>query len=435
MRHGWRMNDGIAVALMAVVALAPMPLGSNRPMFWMMSATVVFLITAVFMASIARQNRALPLPLRRVWLPCIFVIIYLVFIAFQAFGGLHSATPNSSFLALLRAVSYAAFFFLVLQVSAQRKRASWMVKTLLYAVAFYAILGFVFRFGVVELPDILMPAASKYNATGTFVNRNSFATFLGFGFLTGIALATRRIQSLRPQDGPHRAALILFDSQLVFYLVAVLVISVTLIATNSRMGVFSLMFALIIFLLILAIKRFNLSALAVLSAAIFTVVAMVATGYFFGSDLLDQLGSVERDVDVRFALYQQVWEMIMARPWFGSGADSFEIAFQRFHRLPVSPDVVWDKAHNSYLTNWVETGLVVGSIPFVLLLLAFAVFMKTVFKRPQDYVLPLLGLGVILQGATHSLVDFSLEIQANVYLFLAIIAIALADSQAVKQGK
>lgn len=159
---------------------------------------------------------------------------------------------------------------------------------------------------------------------------------------------------------------------------------------------------------------------------------MAVTFYFYGPTLLDRLGSVVRDVDVRFALYQQVWEMIMARPWAGSGADSFEIAFQRLHHFPVSPDLVWDKAHNSYLTNWAEMGFVFGSVPIVLLFIAFVMFSKTVFQKQQSYLLPLLGLSVILQGAIHSLADFSLEIQANVYLFLAIMAIALADAMSTR---
>ncbi|MBL1436677.1 MAG: O-antigen ligase family protein [Rhodobacteraceae bacterium] len=430
MGHGWRINDGIAVVLLAIVAIAPMPLASNRPMFWMMSATLVFMAAGVFMASVARQNRALPVAMNRLWVPCLLVIAYLVFMAFQVFGGLYSATPNAGILAMLRTLSYATFFFLVLQVAAKPKRASWMLKTLFYVVVFYAFIGFLSRFGVVKFPEILMPSPSQFNATATFVNRNSYATFLGFGLLTGVALAACQIQSMRSQYRLQRAALIIFDPGLMLYIAATLVISVTLFATNSRMGGAAVMLALAVFLLIIALKRSHFRALAVLLA----VVALMAAVYPYGPNLLDRLGSIEQDVDVRFALYQQVWEMIMARPWAGSGADSFEIAFQRVHRLPVSADLVWDKAHNSYLTNWAETGLVFGSIPIILLSIAFAIFVKAVFKKQQSYMLPLLGLSVILQGAIHSLADFSLEIQANAYLFLAIVAIALADTLRASRG-
>lgn len=253
MQHSWRLNDGVAMVLVAIVAVAPMPLASNRPMFWMISATFVFLTAGVFIVNIARKKRALPVSLRQLWLPCVIVGVYLVVMACEALGGLYSATPNASFLAMLHTLSYATFFFLVLQVAAKPKRASWMLKALFYAVVVYALIGFLARFGVVQFPEILI-SSHQFNATATFVNPNSFATFLGFGLLTGAYLTMRRSYTMWYRSSPHRVARIFLDVRLMLYTAGILVISVTLFATNSRMGIFAIICALAVFMLVIAIK-------------------------------------------------------------------------------------------------------------------------------------------------------------------------------------
>jgi O-antigen ligase len=229
--------------------------------------------------------------------------------------------------------------------------------------------------------------------------------------------------------------LALSDEKLVFAGVALALMLVTLISTNSRMGVAAFGVAAIFFLLVLAMKRASAGLWLSIGITIGVLVLASVAFSLYGATLLERLGSVERDADVRFALYEQVWEMIRARPWTGHGPDSFEVAFPAYHHLPVSPDLLWNKAHNTYLTNWAETGLIIGSIPILLGLWVFLRLLYTVYKRQRRYIFPLLGASVILQGAIHSTVDFSLEIQANMYMLLAIVALGYAEAvQEKKRG-
>jgi len=425
MRKLWRINDIVAVVLLAIVTLAPLPLGSNRPVFWMLSASVVFTTAGIFLLGIGLCKRTFPVPLRGLWIPISLGVVYLAFMALQAINALPSVAPNASILATLRTLSYAVFFFLVLQVAHNPKRASWMIEVVLYSALLYALIGFFARYSIIQLPEIMLSGDQQSGAKSTFVNRNSLATYLGFGLLTGIALMARRINTLR---GTQPGVLIGADYRLAIYFVAALVIFVTLLATNSRMGVAAVFCALGLYILIPLGKRAKMGRRAALTGVVVIICALGIAVYLYGTALLDRFGSIEHDVDVRFALYQQVWDMIMARPWVGHGADGFELAFQKYHKLPVSNDLIWDKAHNSYLTNWAESGFIFGSIPILLLALAFAVFLRCISSQRQRFFMPLLGMSVILQSALHSLVDFSLEIQANVYVFLAIVAIALADA-------
>ena len=143
---------------------------------------------------------------------------------------------------------------------------------------------------------------------------------------------------------------------------------------------------------------------------------------------MERVGSVEQAFDVRWDLYGQIAEMIAARPWLGYGAGAFEIAFPLFHRPPVSVDLVWDRAHSSYLTLWSELGLVVGSLPILIIGLILWRLITTFVVRAKLSIANVAAIGAIVVVAIHSLVDFSLEIHAVALLFVALIATGLAAS-------
>jgi O-antigen ligase len=157
------------------------------------------------------------------------------------------------------------------------------------------------------------------------------------------------------------------------------------------------------------------------------VLAFITIGLLlavFGQTAIERAIFTLGGKDGRFDLYVQTLELMRARPWLGFGFDTFGLTFEQVHRPPVSPDLVWNRAHSTYLALWVEMGLVFGSLPLVI----GAGFMirqtRIVLAAPRDFVLAIAGLGVMVLAALHSLVDFSLEMSANVFLFLTIVALA-----------
>jgi O-antigen ligase len=146
----------------------------------------------------------------------------------------------------------------------------------------------------------------------------------------------------------------------------------------------------------------------------------------YGTLFLERLGRVGDASDVRMQLYQQVLQMIEARPLLGFGGDSFEYAYPLFHQAPVSVDLVWDKAHSTYLSLWAEYGLFFGSLPMLIVAIIVLQLGAAYVKAPGQDMLIRSGLCVILVGALHSLVDFSLEIEAVTFAFVAIVATAWA---------
>jgi O-antigen ligase len=444
------LQTRLTIALMVLLALAPLPLGSNRPVFWALGASLLGGVGAVYFLSYAR----LDVPLRAMprWLTWAAVAggLYLGWIVIQALplglggavmlpSGLSltpatiSLTPDASLLAAVRVTGYALIFVLMLQVATNRARAKRCVQALALIVtgwAVYALLALL-QFG----DTILLFDKWAYfgSATGPFVNRNSFATFLAMGLVAGAGLlvdrATQARMRMRATSAPRSSLLArLTDPDTMrTYLgaVAMLLVLATLLQTDSRMGVFAGVVGMALTVMLIAVRRgaLGLAGLLAIPVVVLTIAGLVA--WLYGGALFDRVGSLERDVNVRLELYKQIVGMIAQRPWTGWGADSFEVVYQAFRAVPVSPELVWDRTHSTYLAHWVESGVLAGSIPIVLTGWAFVACLHAALRRDSDIVLPAIGAGVIATGAVHSVVDFSLEMQANVWLFLALVALAL----------
>ena len=151
-----------------------------------------------------------------------------------------------------------------------------------------------------------------------------------------------------------------------------------------------------------------------------------------GRPALERAVFTQIDSQDRVSLYVQVIDLIRQQPLTGVGLDVFETAFQGVHRTPMSPDLAWDRAHSTYLALWAEMGLIVGSIPPLICLIIAVTLITRFMRAKRDFVFVAIALSAITLGAIHSLVDFSLEIAANVYVFLALVA--LGATRATGQG-
>jgi O-antigen ligase len=112
----------------------------------------------------------------------------------------------------------------------------------------------------------------------------------------------------------------------------------------------------------------------------------------------------------------------------GWGGGSFELAFPLYHRLPLLTDGVWDHAHSSYLGLWVELGFLAGSIPILVIAGLGGAALRAFLRSRENWAIGLAACGAVVVAAVHSTVDFNLETQANTYLLVAILALALPGS-------
>lgn len=450
--HQSSLNDALAWALILLVALVPIPFGSNRPFFWALNATAVGLVGTVYLWRLGRRAEPLRRGLGSMWLSTTLYVLVGIWLALQVVpvGVLGpwadtvrpylaavtaqgvivpletvSVAPDATLLMLMRWATFGVFYILVLQLAASPRRRDLLLNAAVAITAIYAIFGLasLLQFGDTILG--LKKWAYEGSATATFVNRNSFATFLAFGVVATLSAILGTFISQLEESGraPGRLRI---DPIVALYLVALIPIVGALLATQSRMGTMAALVGAVVVML-LGISRIPGLWLRSLLFVPLVSALLALAFYVYGQGLLDRLGSVESSADVRFDLYRQIVDMISARPWTGYGGGTFELAYPLFHRFPVSPDLVWDRAHNSYLGLFAELGLIAGTI--VLLILALALFrvLGRIGHARLGWSARAAALGAILVGAIHSLSDFSLEMQANTFMFLLLVALGNSE--------
>lgn len=433
-----RLNSRLAIVLVLFLGIAPIPFGGNRPAFWTLTGFLLALIATTYLGvALWRQHKlrhapkrlaplAIPFGLLLCWL-----VIQMVPLApwgspisiaagnIVLTGKTLSLTPGMTFLSLIQFASYGLLFFLMLQATYNIDRARRVLVALYIIVVIYAAYAL---FALTQLGDPILffeKWAYQGSATATFVNRNSFATFLSFGLVIGVALATT---SLLPNDDEAGQRRNMMSS--VLFAMGACIIAATLIATQSRMG-FTAGVAGTLVTLVAVLSRIPRAARPIWPALLIGGLGTAALFWLYGAELLERVGLFESSLAIRGSLYKQVVEMIASRPLTGFGAGSFELAFPLFQHLPVSPDLVWDKAHSTYLSLWVELGLIFGSMPMVIVALIGISTWRIFRTARRRWLHAAISLGVITTAAVHSLVDFSLEIQAVAYMFVAILAIGI----------
>ncbi|KQX42494.1 hypothetical protein ASD04_00530 [Devosia sp. Root436] len=435
------VNTAMFWYLLTILAVAPLPLGSNRPFFWGLWAVAIGLGGVAYTLILRRKREQFRVRLSALGLPMVLFVVVCAYLFAQTlpiaqFLGLGEITingvtvpsrtislaPTATILMLIRQLTFGLLFFLVMQVSVNDQRRSLLVKGLLIIALVYAAYGL---YNLTTGDTILgMPKwGYQHVATGTFVNRNSFATYLGLGAviaLTQIGRILVRQAERHEDDGRIQGN----GSWIVLYLIAYIILVATLMTTGSRMGLAATVAGSAVVVLLTA---WGMRRIKAVLYAVPAIVLLLAAGFVaYGSRLLDRLGSVDSDVEVRGALYAQVIDLISLRPLTGFGGGAFEQAFPLVHQAPVSFDLVWQKAHSTYLSLWAELGLIVGSLPLLAVALLAWRMLASLRAGRGSWSGQTVALAAITVCGVHSLLDFSLEIEAVAFTFVALLAAGAA---------
>lgn len=441
-----KLNDATMWCLAAFIAMVPLFLGGNRPLVWIGAFTAMCLVLATYLALIFYINQDLAFSLKRVSL---YGVVYLLFIGFQFIQILSalmfhsgdidgpsasccslSIAPRETVLALLRWLTFGVVAFLSLQVCANKKRASRFMTVLFWIAVAHGVLGFVLFFMLNDAALLGQKWTYEGSMTGAFINRNTFATMLAAGLVLGATQILKTLQA-RSQGASAWSGAKLVSLAIVATALIVLVVDIA--STNSRMGLIVAVAGMMVFAILIGLRPsksgstptagddeipVNVPRGSVLVVLGLLLIALLA----FSPQLLDRVLLAEHSIADRTALYAQTWNMILSRPLTGYGGGSFATAFPLVHQPPVNTDYIWDKAHNSYLALWSEYGLVFGSLPILLVGLAFAAL---VANARRDTIIAA-AAAVIALSALHAVVDFSLEIEGYTLFFIAIVACGLA---------
>lgn len=447
------LNDRMLVVLLLIAASAPLFFGSNRPVFWAFWGTIAGMVTSWWFLRMAKSDERLRIPVRKE--PVIagsFALLALYMLVqclplggflppfeagampnFQVAAPAISLTPGDTLLAFIRWITYGLLFFTATQLSVNTSRAERLVAGLYWVVVLHAVIGLAFRYQFGDTLIGIQKIAYIGSATAGFVNRNSFATFLAMGAVIGIALLFGKTIFANGSRDPKASKIDAYTGRggVVQVFIGWLVILAALFATNSRMGLGATLAGMAA-VLVLALLRMPAGSIRKPVWYFAGSMFAIALGLFLmhGQTVFERLGNTARDSDVRLDLYRQVLEMIAIRPFTGFGGNSFEYVYPLFQRDPVNIDFLWDKTHNTYLANWVDYGVIFGSLPLLICLVVVIRIVRDYLRRDTAEFVSLAALGVVVAAAVHSLADFSLEIQAVTFVFVLVLGAGFARATA-----
>ena len=193
-------------AFLLIVILALLPFGANRPWSWSLLSLLLGAVTLLWVASKVLDRGRIAVPLRRCWpFLALFGLIVLWPLlqssgfppaswhhplwsqAAEALGeplnGAVSVNPGATREAVMRLLGYGAVFWLALQFGRNTYRARQLLWALACSAAPYALYGLIVKATGNDTILWFDKWAYPNSITSTFVNRNSYATFAGMGFL------------------------------------------------------------------------------------------------------------------------------------------------------------------------------------------------------------------------------------------------------------
>lgn len=437
-----------------LMLLAPMFFGGNRPFFWHAIALTTALLCLSMLRKIARGEVR---SIEYAWQLLPALIIAIIIVAWivativpgmpggnplwdkaNAALGIHrsgtiSIYPAGTLEALVRLSSYLGAFWLALQFSRQSDRAVVLLRWIGLSGAALSLYGIInFSLGN---RDLLFQAryAGVGDVTGTFVNRNHFATYAGLCALANAALAfigfRKRWVDVAYLPSSLVRALSAFAGNPAAYFLAASICVMGLFQSHSRMGMVSFIIALLVAVSLLAALgyfRADRRLAAVVIGLLFFYL------YVSGLTTLDRFSGSEDSQ--RWPLFQTCLDAIARFPWTGHGYGSFAHAFEAYRAADFAIGTNVTEAHNIYLELAFELGIpaTILAVGAVLWLVCFC--NVGAFRRRRERIFPVLAVSASVLVAIHSLADFSLQLPGVALIYAALLGIGCAQSWSQRAG-
>jgi O-antigen ligase len=445
--------ERIALALLLViVALIPLPFGSARPWAWSLFTALAAIALGVWLVHLRRSGgrpirlaeRLLP-PMAAFALVLLWAVVQILpwtprawhpplwaetaaFVG-APYRGAISFDAQSTVDAAMRLLGYGAMFLLAWGFSLNRDHAARIVKTLLWTAVVYAAYGLVVQFSGSQTVLWFHKWAYFDNVTGPFVNRNTFATYLGFAtVLCSVMLFGRLKPALEPElsrsEVLGRLAKGLFGTSW-SYLASGAVLLTALVLTGSRAGIASTFLGLLVVGALLVAReasRRSVPLLLVVAGGL----AAIAVLSLSGEDVVDRTLAISATTEERQIAFALTLTAIADHVWAGIGLGTFDPVFAMYRNATLQHS--WDKAHNVYLETVLELGLPAAALLFCALAWIVVACGRGCFIRRRDRNYPLIALGCAVIAGVHSTLDFSLQIPAVAATFAVVLGVGFAQS-------
>ena len=444
-------HSGLLWSLVGGVLLAPVAIGAVPRWAW----CALSLLTGVLLAIVGWRSLTGALPVvsaRRIWLPLLSFSLVLAWALLQAapitpvewhhpiwkkaaqalevdLAGAVSLNPDETVDGAIRLATYAGIFYIALTLGRDATNADRILRAVALGTGIHAAYGLVAFLSGTE--TILWFAKTSYRGdlTGTFVNRNSYATFAGLGLLCCLAVIGSELRRARAgqvlRAERWRPALDYLAGPALPYIGAAFLLGTSLFLSHSRAGLASTLAGS-------AVLGFAYHAAAARSwrhtlrfGALFAGLALLLVGIGRTGTLSRILHSAE-DAPNRLRVFETTISGIADRPLLGTGLGTFPDAFRLYRTEDIRDS--FHQAHNTFLELALELGIPGASL-FLLGLAALPYrCVLGLLRRRRQLVFPCLGLAATSLAALHSLVDFSLQIPAIAALYALIMGVACSQS-------
>ena len=419
----------VALTLFILVAL-PLPVGSNRTwaigLFTLLIGATTLLWAIGQWRGVFKESRAL-----KPALPMLAMLLFSqLWVAIQWLSGV-TMDSGATAQALIIGLGYTLLFVLVINLFHTRKRLTLLLGTLVVSGTLQAFYG---SFITLSGFEGLFGRAGG-STTGTFINRNSLAGYLGLTLSAGIGLLLA-LRDTRPFSWTQMIELLMGPKARLRLALVIMVIA--LVMTHSRGGNASFFIGLMVVGAVFVLRnKENRLRNSLILASLVLIDVLVTSQYFGLERLKDRVMStqltdtvvngeiVQRATEIRGDVFMYALPLAQDKPIIGQGAGSFEAVFPQYSGEDIR--LHFDLAHNDYIQFAIEYG-VLGTLPlalFVLLALYWA--FKAIWQQKSLY-RGGIGFGAamgIIAILSHATVDFNLQIPANAATFVVLCAIAV----------
>lgn len=419
----------VALTLFILVAL-PLPVGSNRTwaigLFTLLIGATTLLWAIGQWRGVFKESRAL-----KPALPMLAMLLFSqLWVAIQWLSGV-TMDSGATAQALIIGLGYTLLFVLVINLFHTRKRLTLLLGTLVVSGTLQAFYG---SFITLSGFEGLFGRAGG-STTGTFINRNSLAGYLGLTLSAGIGLLLA-LRDTRPFSWAQMIELLMGPKARLRLALVIMVIA--LVMTHSRGGNASFFIGLMVVGAVFVLRnKENRLRNSLILASLVLIDVLVISQYFGLERLKDRVMStqltdtvvngeiVQRATEIRGDVFMYALPLAQDKPIIGQGAGSFEAVFPQYSGEDIR--LHFDLAHNDYIQFAIEYG-VLGTLPlalFVLLALYWA--FKAIWQQKSLY-RGGIGFGAamgIIAILSHATVDFNLQIPANAATFVVLCAIAV----------
>ena len=342
-----------------------------------------------------------------------------------------SLVPSATLREALELLSYFLIGFLVIKTITHRRQIRRMMTVLVAMGVFEAV------YGLYELsqknPRVLFykKVFNLDSASGTFINRNHFSGYLELILPLAIGLLISRVDFFGPPGRKWRDRLAQATGKDAFLnlllLIGLAVISLGIVQSHSRSGIFLLLLAVIVFL---EMAAFHLSLARHRQAWVRKILVgsfLLVTAFALYIGVESMVGRFSLDNllhDGRPRLWSNVLAIVRDFPIAGTGLGTFASVFPVYETITFE-GMALVHAHNDYLEFLSELGLIgflllAGAVLWIALGSFLAWFKR---RNPEVKGLALGGIIAVFLMLIHSLTDFNLHIPANLLLFAVVLSL------------